>query len=681
MRQAARSQWMALILLIALAVPAASQSQAEAPRWRPLGPWGGRASVLVADPFQPGRFLAVGDLSSQLHRSEDGGRRWTWLGRGVNAGTITALVPSPHTPGLVLAVAGGAVWRSRDWGQSWEQTSLGTHGKVLGLTFLPSRPGTVAALKSDGSLYISHDDGDGWRESYQFRPPCGPKVPCMEVSGLLTAAGDGSDGLIIATDGIFRCTVSPPFCAKTVPSLPAQPTALASFPAPAGSWLALGTEALTSTDGGLTWTPASEGLGDISSPLYGPAVIKDLRLDPSTGEVYALTPAGLLRWLADEHRWALLDPRAVSAWEQHRSCGWAVGDGEHLFGCGSAAGPFAWRGTAAALEERSDGFAGRNAVAVLLSPRDGQPGVAVTRDGLFRYHQESESWVRVQTLGHTSTATVVTRPGAPSHWFAATDEGLFESLDEGWTWSRVETPFPLFGDWVRLPLAAVTSAGKSLLAGSAWSNLWWSPDLGRSWTQTPHQVQALWVSPTNPDHVWAIRFRTLFFSRDGGRTWEAENQASQAGEAHAQCPFFPCSWDQVSALAVDPFGGRWVLAATNGGGLKRYTPEAGWTSVSSPLATGRALLPDPHTPGRVVAAGWATSFPAMNTVGRVGVLEMDGVAWFPLGANMGDLPPILEMAVSFPHGRYAVATEGGVFLLEDTPRDNRPLRRSAPARR
>ena len=107
-----------MVLATAAIAPAAS--------WRPIGPYGGDARSLAADPSNPDHLL-LGTSSSQLFVSSDGGYSWSQLAR-VGDGdhyVVDHIVFDPAHPSTVYAASwsvetdGGVVFRREDGGRSW----------------------------------------------------------------------------------------------------------------------------------------------------------------------------------------------------------------------------------------------------------------------------------------------------------------------------------------------------------------------------------------------------------------------------------------------------------------------------------------------------------------------------------------------------------------------------------
>lgn len=673
MRQAARPRWLALIVLTALALPATSQSQPEAPRWRPIGPWGGSASVLVADPFHVNRFWGVAAFTAHLHRSDDGGQSWTWLGRGPGEGAISLLVPSPHAADLLLAAAGNlGVWRSRDGGHTWEEARQGLpvggpqgFNSINALVYDPVRPGVAYALTAGGYVFETRDDGGRWEGKRWASLPGGSLGALMDVT---------VDGhlLLVLQGSAYLCSPALSSCVKVLEGLSGRPLALAALPAGAGVWLADGEAVWRSADGGLSWEDASAGLADVPERSWP---LRDFRFDPASREVYALCETGLLRWLASERRWELADRRVRSFWIPERRTGWAVGVGEHLFGYGDFDAPIAWRGADQALEERKNGFAGKGTLAVALDPRSGEVIAAATGSGAL-YRDAAGDWQQSLSVSYTFSATFAHAPSPRRELLLALAGGLYSSLDQGRTWDVIPIPFETSGANVeRIPI--VFPSQQRILIADAGYYLWRSENWGATWWNHPTRVEMLAVHPNNPGLVWAAKQFSLVVSRDGGQTWSGEATAGQA-TAGAACPPGWCWTNTVTAMAADPFAGDRVFLGTKASGL--WVSEGGSRrQLDARLGWVAGIVADGERRGRLLVGGgqgWTTL-----PFGAVVASEDGGQSWQPVGANGADLPYVWDLAVSFPHGRYAVATQGGVFVLEDTPRDNRPLRRGGPTRR
>ncbi len=151
--------------------------------WRPIGPDGGDARSLAADPRNPDRIL-LGTSSSQLFVSSDGGHSWSRLAR-VGDGdhyVVDHIVFNPAHPETVYAAAwsvetdGGGIFRSDDGGRTWRALA-GMHGKsVRSFALAPSDPSILVAGALDG-VFRSRDGGETWE---RISPPGHPELKNIE---------------------------------------------------------------------------------------------------------------------------------------------------------------------------------------------------------------------------------------------------------------------------------------------------------------------------------------------------------------------------------------------------------------------------------------------------------------------------------------------------------------------
>jgi photosystem II stability/assembly factor-like uncharacterized protein len=153
--------------LLGFMIVAAAAVEAGA-LWRPIGPDGGDARSLAADPRDPNRIL-LGTSASQLFVSNDGGSTWSRLAR-VGDGdhyVVDHIVFSPAHPETIYAAAwsvaadGGDVFRSDDDGHTWRALA-GMHGKsVRSFAMAPSDSSILVAGALDG-VFRSRDAGESW---------------------------------------------------------------------------------------------------------------------------------------------------------------------------------------------------------------------------------------------------------------------------------------------------------------------------------------------------------------------------------------------------------------------------------------------------------------------------------------------------------------------------------------
>ncbi len=114
---------------------------------------------LAAVPGVPGEIYAL--AANQVIVTRNGGDSWTVAGP-LPAGTIADLVVSPHAASLLFLATSTGVRRSRDAGQSWQETGL-SGLSVESLLASARAPGLVYAGLRGGSIRVSFDDGTNWQ--------------------------------------------------------------------------------------------------------------------------------------------------------------------------------------------------------------------------------------------------------------------------------------------------------------------------------------------------------------------------------------------------------------------------------------------------------------------------------------------------------------------------------------
>jgi photosystem II stability/assembly factor-like uncharacterized protein len=165
-----RSVCVCASLVLALSVAALiSAPCARSQTWTPLGPDGGDARTLAADPSHP-ELVYLGTTDGHIFGSRDGGRRWELrglAGPSPNA-IVTAIVVDPRNSNLLFASTwtreqrgeGGGIYRSSDGGRTWRDAGLASHA-VRALVAAPSDPDTLVAGALDG-VFRSRDAGKNW---------------------------------------------------------------------------------------------------------------------------------------------------------------------------------------------------------------------------------------------------------------------------------------------------------------------------------------------------------------------------------------------------------------------------------------------------------------------------------------------------------------------------------------
>jgi photosystem II stability/assembly factor-like uncharacterized protein len=559
-----------LLKFLALSCSLWAASLSPSDSWQPVGPFGGDALTLAADPGDFSR-LFVGTTNSQIYSSIDGGAHWTHWSEITNRqdSRVVRIIVHPSEPRTIFAGAfnsqdGGGVYRSSDGGRTWADLPGISKQSVRALVMSPKDPGTLFAGTATG-VFRTTDSGASWQrispEDHEdlvnvvslALDPDSPQVVYAGTTHLPWKTTDGGaswfsvkEGLIddsdifsIAVDwsshetaylaacsGIYRSDNSGLQWRKIqgIPTSARRTRAVTQDPSQPKVVYAGTTEGLWKTeDGGSNWKRTT-------SPTL---IVNQVLVDPkeSAHVLLATDRAGIL-----ESRDAGVTFQPVNAGFSHRQAWRLVGDSSQIAAAvlhdKEYGGVFVsqdgshWN----ALSQGLDG----NEVYSLARGLDGEL-LAGTNAGLYRYQATSDHWertgklLRVVTLksGRDGVASAPLENAiadltsfGPS-LFAATPNGVLESRDKGATWMAVSP------DWAADRIAV----SNELLVAATPAGLQLSSDRGRTWKpsqfpETPAPVNALLLSDKT---IYAATERGLFRSLDAGATWERHGRGVPFG--------------------------------------------------------------------------------------------------------------------------------------------------------
>ena len=627
--------------LLALAVGAAGEAQ----DWVAVGPTGGDARALAADPRDP-RIVYLGTGDGVLYRSEDSGGRWRrvtpgfplrgksldnilvdargrvfvgyWdvagdgggVARSLNDGRTFSILPgiegesvraldeSATNPDVLVAGAIGGVFRSDDGGDVWRRISPKGDAELRNVESVAIDPANpdIAYVGTWHLPWKTLDGGRTWRGAHNGM---------IDDSDVFTMTLDRRDPRIVyatACTGIYRSADAAGRWAKAqgIPASSRRTRSFAQDPSEPNTLYAGTTEGLfISSDGTSTWRLATS---------------KDL-------VVNAIAP------LPREHGGVLL-----------------LGtDGAGILR--STDGGRSW-------QPSNQGFAERIFSRVLVDPAGGRIVAGVAGDrwhgGVWQAPRTEGPWTPVGDglEGREILSAVLDR----GEVLVGTDDGLFRSVSHCGTWRRLPTVVDGIDAHPHASDVAALSGGLLLAATS--EGLLRSVDGGQSWQRKAlgfaRSVLALAAAPTSPSLVVAATPLGVFKSRDSGESWEQVSEALADAQIHS-LDFLP---GRVDVL----------FAATAGGLLKSVDQGKVWQRRGGGLPLSDIAGLTPGLDGRTLYA---------SDYAGGGLYRSDdaGDTWHRLSAAGLSSERIWSMAIdpSAPERLIVSAANGGLHVRSPAP--------------
>ncbi len=571
--------------------------------WTPLGPPGGDARVLAADPQKSSRVF-LGTADGHIFGSQDSGAHWTLLGRASSRidAVITAIVVDPLNANVLLASSwarnspdGGGIFRSEDGGHIWAAAGLGGQS-VRVLTMAPSDSSVLVAGTLDG-VYLSRDGSKTWqRISPEHDPelrnfdalaidPRDPQtiyagtfhlpwkttdggrtwnpvhagmIDDSDVMSLLIDARDSQRIFASACSGIYRSDDRAAQWRKIqgIPYAARRTYAIAQDPREPDRVYAATSEGLWKTDdGGLNWRRTTSDSLVVNSVIVtegspGRVLIgtdgSGVLASEDGGEHFQETNVGF------NHRQILalgLDAKAP---------------GRVLAVLGQSADPvLVSSDKGRTWSPLGAGFPAEPVLRVYAAP-DGAWWASLGRGGLMRYEVGTNAWTRTGTL-RLDPANARAALSSPHATLRAGSNG---------------PPPRGLGRQRRKAMPASTSLAVIVVDMAFSTNQWYaatnegllvSKDLGATWIHKPlgplatMPVQAVRVSADGL-RIRVVSQRGLVFSDDAGKAWRWHDLPLESGGATAVAVAGD-SENTLLAMAHNglyisrDFGGAWERAA------------------------------------------------------------------------------------------------------------------------
>jgi len=680
----------ALLSLVVVAVPSHAQESNGSPlvgqEWVRLGgPPGGLGYDIRVRPDDPETWF-VTDAFAGVHMSTDGGLTWFTSDEGIDARTgpsrdaipVFSLTIDPNDPDIVWAGTQGVrgIYRSADGGRTWEKRVSGIRDgiSIRGLAVEPGNSDVVYAAgevsswawagrnmwgvgfdRTKGSVYKSTDAGLHWKEIW-FGD---------DLARYVLIDPTDVDTLYVS-NGIFDREAANSDPAARTPG---------------------GVGVIKSTDGGLTWSAANQGIenlyvGSLSMHPEDPKILlaaagnvtynqgSGVYLTQDGGESWRKVIQGRGFFMAVD--FVPGDPVVAYAAAGHSPFYRSLDGGQTWEAMTPGEGGWGPSGFRVALP-----------IDMQVDPKD-RDRVFVNNYGGGNYLSTDggRTWISA-SVGYTGAEIwdVAAHPTNPAMVYANGRSGAFASLDGGYSWQGINPVNPTIQDGPQIVIDPGDPA--HILASEAqFGWLFDSRDNGLTWrnvlnlhdlepqNQVPTHQQsgfhALAFAPSNPDRVygglstWACAtdprrekcleptLLSLMVSEDGGRTWSrAETEAIEKLS--------------VLDIAVHSSDSNAVWLATgsvgvffSGDGGETWEPRSSGLTAST--ITSLAIAPDQPD---VLYAGTADR--------AVFKSEDAGQSWHRSGVGMDANEPIRTLLVDplRPNVLYAGSLFNAVYVSED----------------
>jgi photosystem II stability/assembly factor-like uncharacterized protein len=615
-------RWFLALVAALVAVPSFAGRETS---FLTRGPEGGPVLGFAFSPADPNVVVACGYYGS-IYSSENGGQTWTRTPSAGSLGGAFTAAFDPSTPSVVYAGVTIGVGRSTDSGKTWTLTSHGLPGNRISALFVdPAHSGTVLAGSPVG-LFRTTDSGANW-SPFGTGLPAGKSVSALSADPtnpqtLLATAGDGD---------VFRSTDGGAAWAP-VSGLPPSPSIfhVAFDPTTPGRAFTGESNVYRSTDHGASWNPVSDS--SFVGSLAGFAFLPGAVFVASNNGIQKSTNGGV-SWTKVQngipHTETFINALAVSP-----------GSSPIILAGVEANGVLRSTNGGASWAVAKTGMTGNvTPIAIAIDPSNPKRAVVgLNFSGAVRTTDGGGTWTWIDELGINTTTAAVAVPGASGR-FVAGAYGTYLSTDGGVTWHLS----PDIVDNV-YALAAGTSAGHPIFAGTGNTGVWKSTDGGATWhpssagLPSPVEVRSLSVGPAPASIVYAgLADGSVRRSTDSGGSWHPAGSPDSS---------------RVWCLAADPNHDNVVYAGTDNALYKSTDGGSSWSSLNAAIGISADLIFGIAIPAQEPG----TVFVAIFGGGAL-VSHDDGASW-------GQIDP------HFPHVLYssvatAIATDAtGQWVYE-----------------
>jgi len=473
-------------------------------------------------------------------KTVDGGKTWSPIHQGmVDDSDVMSITVDQNAPSHLFASACSGIYHSADGGNAWTKFKgiPNDSRRTVHILQDPKRPRTIYAATTEG-LWKTSDDGANW------------KLVTPATWSILSILIDpvNSDRLILGTErlgvqvsdngGVSYSAANQGFSHRRIVDAAVDP----QHSERAIVVLTTSFEPMLQTsDGGRSWSPLGSGLKS------GPP--RHVFASPG-GWFAAPGPGGLIRYDVAKGSWVPVNQIMETVAPARSSHAASM----KKISTGKSRSPAISSGSSVA----------RSVVPFRAKVNDMTFGsdawFAASDEGLFVSRDRGMNWISVPFTPAQSThvspmidsnsnllpvRTVRLSTGSSYIW-VVTPKQLETSGDHGKTWISRPLPFESRGT----PHLDITNDGTVVLAGE--QGLFLSHDSGATWRQASlSELQIRDLAPVNGSIVAGGNDGSLFFTRDGAKTW-----------AHMDGPAFDNS---LAALRSGDSANELVVASSTEG--------------------------------------------------------------------------------------------------------------------
>lgn len=377
--------------------------------WSPLN--AGIETVGVSSVVGQSEYLFVGTQGRGVYRSADGGQTWTAPSTGGNLFVVAMVVKDSF---IFAGTGSDGVYRSSDDGETWTQKLSGFVG-VMAMCV----SGNTIYASTYGYTYASSDNGENWFLIDDLEGAAPFSLYCKDslfIAGCVNEIYKSTD----YGNSFQTINLNIPYSIVNVYDIAAIGPALFAATSYDGVY--------KSMDGGLTWTPANNGMGP-----------KDAR---------ALTVSESSTLIAGTHYVGVYRSTDMASQWNKSLAGFAAGSSIESM-----------------LAAESYIFAG-------------------TRDGIYRTADNAKTWIKVggtnDTINYCSVRGLCQLNGViyagTRLQFHAT---VYKSFDDGETWTRSGNGFPNDLTFVN----GLATVGSNIVVATD-DGIYYSSDEGGNWHPT-----------------------------------------------------------------------------------------------------------------------------------------------------------------------------------------------------